>query len=278
MYHCEIGAASLFVLDDGSFPFPAHYFFANVPEEVWRRELATDAQGKIAVGHNYPLIRSGRELILVDTGYGDDTHGGRTGHLLEEFGRTGFRPEQVAAVVNTHAHGDHTGRNTLLASGLRVPAFPNARYYLGRADWHHFAGDDGRVHHFGEQVQALAQRGMLTLVDGALALTPEVSLLPTPGHTPGHLSVVIRSGGQIAICLGDVCHHPLHFSHPDWVSCFDTDPHFTPRTRAWLFRMALDRRALLACPHARAPGLGRLKQTASGVAWVPIERVSASLS
>lgn len=266
-----VGDARLFVLDDGSFPIPARFFFSNVPEAEWRRELVTDAEGKIAVGHNYALIESAGELILVDTGYGDDTHGGRTGHLLDELARSGHRPGQVTAVVNTHAHGDHTSRNTVLRDGFRMPTFPNAHYYLGRADWERFSGREGEVHHFIEQLLPLADREMLALVDGPLDLTPEVSLLPTPGHTSGHMCVVIRSRGQTALCLGDVCHHPLHFAHPGWISCFDTDPAITPQTRAWVFRMALDHEALLLCTHAAAPGLGRLRQTTSGVAWVPAQ-------
>jgi glyoxylase-like metal-dependent hydrolase (beta-lactamase superfamily II) len=278
MHAAAVGAVGLWVLDDGRFPFPARLFFSNVPEQTWRRELATDADGKIPVGHNYPLIESFGKLVLVDTGYGDDTHDGRTGHLLEELARSGHRPDQVTLVVNTHAHGDHTSRNTIHGGGERKPTFPNARYYLGRADWDRFAGPEGAVHHVDEQLRPLAACGVLTLVDGPLALTPEVTLLPTPGHTPGHMSVVIRSHGEMAICLGDVCHHPLHFAHPDWVSCFDTDPGITPRTRSLVFAMALEHDALLLCPHAAAPGLGRLRRTAAGVEWVPVETGSATLS
>jgi glyoxylase-like metal-dependent hydrolase (beta-lactamase superfamily II) len=261
-----VGNLQLLVLDDGSFPFPARYFFSNVPEAVWRSELSTDTDGKIMVGHNAGLIASHGQLILIDTGYGDQAHGGRTGHLLAELGRAGWRREQVTMVVNTHAHGDHTGRNTLSGAAAE-PAFPHARYFLGRGDWERFCGTQGDVHGFGRQLRSLAASGRLTLVDGALQLTPEVSLLPTPGHTPGHMSVLVESGGQLAIYLGDVCHHPLHFSHPDWVSCFDTDPALTPATRAALFRLAAERGALLVCPHAPAPGFGRLRRTVTGYGW-----------
>jgi glyoxylase-like metal-dependent hydrolase (beta-lactamase superfamily II) len=269
MHASALGDVQLVVLDDGSFPFPARYFFSNVPEPTWRKELATDSDGKIPVGHNYGLVKSAGELIVIDTGYGDDTHGGRTGHLLDELAGAGWRRDDVTMVVNTHAHGDHISRNTVPGPGRGKPAFPNARYYLGRADWDRFNGPDGEMHHFGQHLRRLADLGVLTLVDGALQLTPEVSLLPTPGHTPGHMSVLIQSRGQMAIYLGDLCHHPLHFAHPDWVSCFDTDPGLTPATRGWVFRMALAHDALLVCPHAAAPGLGRLRQAGHGVAWFP---------
>jgi glyoxylase-like metal-dependent hydrolase (beta-lactamase superfamily II) len=264
-----VGHLQLITLDDGSFPFPARYFFSNVPEQAWRSELTTDPDGKIEVGHNCGLVASGAELILMDTGYGDQSHDGRSGHLLDELGRAGYRREQVTMVVNTHAHGDHTNRNTLRDGGRDGPAFPNARYFLGRADWERFSGPGGQVHRFDQHLRILFELGKLTLVDGPLQLTPEVSLLPTPGHTPGHMSVLVQSSGEMAIYLGDVCHHPLHFSHPGWVSCFDTDPAITPLTRAWLFRLARDKDALLVCPHAAPPGFGRLVPAGPGVAWAP---------
>lgn len=264
-----IGLLTVCSLDDGSFPFPARYFFSNALDAAWQAELATDAEGKIPVGHNCGLVASGSELVLVDTGYGDQTHDGRTGHLLDELAAAGYRPEQVTMVVNTHAHGDHTNRDTVTTHGHIAPAFPNARYFLGRADWDRFSGPEGQVHRFDQQLRCLLDLGKLTLVDGPLQLTPEMSLLPTPGHTPGHMSVLIQSQGATAIYLGDVCHHPLHFSHPGWVSCFDTHPAVTALTRAWLFRLALEKHALLVCPHAAAPGFGRLVPCAAGVAWTP---------
>jgi glyoxylase-like metal-dependent hydrolase (beta-lactamase superfamily II) len=265
-----VGQILLTVLDDGTLPFPAHLFFHNVPEAVWRRHVDTDAEGKIPVGHNYGLLDTGRELVVVDTGYGDDTHGGKTGHLLEEFERSGYRRDEVGIVILTHGHGDHIKRNTLLQNGKRRPTFPHACYMLARADWEWFEGP-GHVPEFDEQLAPLDRQHLLLRVEGAVQLSPEISLLPTPGHTPGHTSVLIESAGQSALFLGDVCHHPLHFSHPDWVSAFDTHPEITPRTRAWLFALAVERNALLVCPHAPSPGLGRLEKTGSGYAWQALQ-------
>lgn len=264
-----VGDLMFYSLDDGMWRFPAHYYFRNVEEAAWRPYLDLDAAGKILVGHNCGLLQTPQELIVIDTGYGDDTHGGCTGHLLEDFARTGFTPDQVTRVILTHAHGDHIKRNTVMQQGRRRPTFAQARYYLGRADWDLFSGP-GHVPEFDTQLAPLADWEQLALVDGALQLTPEVQLLPTPGHTPGHTSVMITSQWQTALYLGDVCHLPVHFSHPDWTSTFDTDPAITPRTRAWLFDLALARQALLICPHAPSPGAGRLEKTSHGVRWQPL--------
>lgn len=263
-----VGDLQLYSLNDGMWRFPAHYYFRDVEEAAWRPYLELDDAGKILVGHNYGLLQTPQELIAIDTGYGDDTHGGCTGHLLEDFARTGFTPDQVTHVILSHAHGDHIKRNTVVRHGRREPTFAHARYYLGRADWDWFSGP-GHAPEFDTQLVPLAGWGQLTLVDGDLQLTPEVRLLPTPGHTPGHTSVFIESQGQTAIYLGDVCHLPVHFAHPDWASTFDTHPEITPRTRIWLFDLAVARQALLICPHAPAPGAGRLEKTPHGVRWQP---------
>lgn len=266
----SIGRTRLTVLDDGTWRFPAHFFFDNVPDPEWRACIETDAEGKIPVGHNYALVETAQELVVIDTGYGDDTHGGKTGHLLEEFDRTGHRRDEVGMVFLTHGHGDHIKGNTVLRDGRREPAFPRARYHLARADREWFGGP-GHVPEFEEHIATLEQLGRVVLDDGAVRLTPEILLLPTPGHTPGHTTVVIESDGQTAIFLGDVCHHPLHFAHPGWVSAFDTHPEITPHTRAWLFKLAVERDALLVCPHAPSPGVGRLRKTARGYLWQPLQ-------
>lgn len=114
---------------------------------------------------------------------------------------------------------------------------------------------------------ALGAIELTVLDDGVLRLTSHVALLPTPGHTPGHTSVVIESEGRLAIFLGDVCHHTLHFAHPDWLSDFDTHPALVPEMRAKVARLAAERDALLICPHAPPPGIGRLRATREGYVW-----------
>ncbi|SDD51927.1 Glyoxylase, beta-lactamase superfamily II [Massilia sp. PDC64] len=267
MHTLDLGAFRLTSLDDGSFPVAAAVYFANVPDVVRRRELATDLNGCIEVGHNCGLIDTGGERVLVDTGYGDDTHGGRTGRLVDELDRAGIAPDDVTIVVNTHAHGDHAGRNTIHG----VPAFPRARYFLASADWDHFSARADDVHHVARNFGIPAAHGMLTLFDGPLELAPGIHLLPTPGHTPGHTSVLVSLLGRTALCLGDVCHHPLHVAHPDWVSAFDVDAARNVETRRWLFALAYAREAVILCPHAPAPGFGRLRRQGTGYAWVPLQ-------
>jgi glyoxylase-like metal-dependent hydrolase (beta-lactamase superfamily II) len=270
LHELSLGRLQFCVLDDGALPFPAAFFFAKVPESLWRRELETDRDGKIPVGHNYGLLETPDDLVVFDTGYGDDTHAGRTGHLIDELERSGYRREQVTKVVNTHAHGDHIKRNTSILNGRREPTFPNAVYYLARQDWEWFSGP-AHVPEFDEHIRPLDAWGILRLFDAPLRLTREVLLLPTPGHTPGHTTAVMESQGHTLMYWGDLCHLPLHFSHPQWTSAFDTDPAMTPRSRAQLFALALERDALIVCPHAPAPGIGRLRRIDNAVMWRAVQ-------
>jgi hypothetical protein len=128
------------VLNDGTFPFPAAYFFHNVSQATWREHVRADAHGKVPVAHHCALVESDRELMLIDTGYGSDTHDGRTGHVLEQLALAGYRREQVSHVVLTHAHGDQIKGCTFVQEGERHPTFPNACYHLARADWDWFGG------------------------------------------------------------------------------------------------------------------------------------------
>jgi glyoxylase-like metal-dependent hydrolase (beta-lactamase superfamily II) len=252
----RVGRHTLYVLDDGTFPFPAHFFFRNVDEAVWRQHIAVDGAGKIPVGHNFGLLETDGDLIVFDTGYGDDTHGGKSGHL-------------VTVVVLTHAHGDHIKRSTMVEDGRRVPTFARARYLLGRADWEWFSGP-GRAAEFDEQIVTLERAGRLELVEGERELTRGVRLVPTPGHTPGHTSVVIASNGSTAIFLGDLCHLPIHVEHLDWVSTFDTAPDETPTARARMLAFAVERDAVILCPHAPSPGLGHVRKRENGLRWEPL--------
>ena len=137
-------------------------------------------------------------------------------------------------VLCTHLHVDHVGWNTRLVNGKWVPTFPNARYLFGRKEWEHWSSAeaqhrDGDV--MGDSVRPIIDAGLAELVDMNHALTPEVRLEPTPGHTPGHVSVRISSRGEEAVITGDLMHHPLQCAEPDLANNFDVDAAAARRTR-----------------------------------------------
>jgi glyoxylase-like metal-dependent hydrolase (beta-lactamase superfamily II) len=210
------------------------------------------------------LIRSDGRTILVDTGLGPKPADGPDvgwGQLLHDFQAKGVRPDEVDMVVMTHLHRDHVGWN-LRAEGSRyVPTFPNARYWLSVKDWETCHQPDVQPTRFVNAptcVWPLADLGLIEFMQGEHALTRELTALPTPGHTPGHMSILITSHGQRALVLGDAAHSPVQVLEPDWVSRADMDPDLTRRTRRALLDRLEREDIIVAAGHFQAPGFGKI--------------------
>ena len=181
--------------------------------------------------------------------------------FLKDFEASGWRREDVSAVVCTHMHVDHVGWNTMLVDGKWVPTFANARYLLGETEWEHWSSHDGEGDHtaiLADSVRPLFEAGLVDLVGMDHVLTPEVRLVPTPGHTPGHVSVLIESQGKRAYITGDMMHHPCQIAHPEWSSGFDTDQTWSARTRQAFVADAAASDALIIGTHFPAPTAGHI--------------------
>jgi len=163
-------------------------------------------------------------------------------------------------VLCTHLHVDHVGWNTRLVDGQWVPTFANARYVFGRAEYEHWrdhsdAPDRAAV--FNDSVKPIADAGNADLVASDARLTEEITLIPTPGHSPGHLSLHIVSDGEEALLSGDVAHHPCQMAHLDWSSTVDSDPAQSAATRRQLFSRFADRPILVIGGHFDAGQIRR---------------------
>jgi glyoxylase-like metal-dependent hydrolase (beta-lactamase superfamily II) len=189
--------------------------------------------------------------------------------VVEQLLSQGIHPEDITHLVITHAHFDHYAGITTERDGSYIPRFPNARVFLGRADWDH-AGtqealrdpDSLDSHTFG----VLKKQGLLELVDGNLDLTPEVRILAAPGESPGHQIVRVHSQGQTLYCLGDLFHHPVEVEQPAWmVKWADASTNLT--SRQWLIQAALQENALLVPAHIP---VGRVEGTMSKPMWVAL--------
>jgi glyoxylase-like metal-dependent hydrolase (beta-lactamase superfamily II) len=141
--------------------------------------------------------------------------------------------EAVRHVVLTHLHADHAG-GTVRDDGS--PTFPNARYHAHPDDWDHFAipdpDDTDRPYDAREVLERLATDGILSLEPDDHEVSPGVRVVHTPGHTPGHRSVVLEDGGDSLLLTGDLLHMPIQVAHPDWLSSHDVDPATGSRSRA----------------------------------------------
>ncbi|MCX6049307.1 MAG: MBL fold metallo-hydrolase [Chloroflexi bacterium] len=176
------------------------------------------------------------------------------------------RPADIQQVIITHAHGDHFNALTELRDGEYLAAFPNARHYLGRADWDAMQKalqdpDSLESHTFG----VLHKQNLLELVDQPLDLGHGVQIIPAPGESPGHQVVRIHSEGQTLYCVGDLYHFIAEVEQPTWAVKW-TNATANQRSRATFNETALKENALLIATHIHE--IGRLQRTNSGETWV----------
>lgn len=219
--------------------------------------------GKLILPVQSYVVQTPDHTILIDTCVGC----GKTSGLpdwndrdddtwLRNLRTAGFTPEDIDFVFCTHLHTDHSGWNTRLLDGRWVPTFPNAKYILSKTEVDAFAAKDAPSYH--ENVLPILEAGQAQLVETDFALNDRVTLIPTPGHTTGHVCVQIKSGGQTAIMIGDVIHSPIQLAHPDWSMVFDDDMDMAAATRIKLFDGLCDTDTLVLTAHLPSPSAGRI--------------------
>lgn len=278
----RLGNLFLRVLTDGRYFQDAGAVFGIVPKVMWERlGIELNERHQMALGLNSLLLSSQGKTILIETGVGEKERPRaqstplEQGNLLDELRAAGVAPEDVDVVINTHLHADHCGWNTRRgADGEYVPTFPRARYLIQRGEWEAATHPNERTRatYLAENMQPLLDAGRVELVDGETRVTDEVTIIPTHGHTADHASVVLASGGETAIYIGDMVQHPAQLERAAWVSSFDTYPLEAMETKKAVVARAIDERQLVVAVHCDFPGLGYMTETADGKRrWTPIE-------
>ncbi len=234
----------------------------------WLHPHFVTEDGALKLSIHALLVRAPGVNLLVDTCVGNDKPraliGGQTlqTEFLQSLEAVGCPRESVDTVVCTHLHVDHVGWNTMLQNGEWVPTFPNARYLIGRREYEHWCreGDDDQQAILGDSVQPVFDHGLATLVEMNHRISDEIRLTPTPGHTPGHVSVLIESKGERAMITGDMLHHPCQFAHPHWSPAFDSDPVAGAHMRRAVMEGVADAPVLVIGTHFAAPTAGHVRR------------------
>ncbi|MBV9996260.1 MAG: MBL fold metallo-hydrolase [Caulobacteraceae bacterium] len=223
--------------------------------------------GSIRLSIHALLVEAPGLRLVVDTCLGNDKPRKLMPEplatdFLRQLESAGWKREAVDAVVCTHLHVDHVGWNTMLENGKWVPTFPKARYLIGRRELEHWTaeGNEEQQQILADSVRPIFDAGLAELVDPDYRISPEVRLIPTAGHTPGHVSVMIESQGERAVITGDMSHHPCQMVHPDWCPEVDCDPAAATAMRRRMFAEWADQPILVIGTHYAGPTAGHVRR------------------
>jgi glyoxylase-like metal-dependent hydrolase (beta-lactamase superfamily II) len=270
-----LGDVTVTAINDGSIALPVEL---TVPEQVWRQEIDVDVEGKTPLDTHVLLVQTGRSTILIDAGLDAPGSSGEQ-HFLEEWpglrrtpgvvaglAGVGIKPQEVSHVLLTHVHFDHVVGLATERDGRLVPRYPNARAVLGRADWENppegHLGPEQRA-----RIGAVAEAGLLDLLDGEQEIVPGVTMIPAPGESPGHSIIRISSNRETLYAVGDLFHFASEVAHTDWMVPW-ADPEQMAASRRKLLDDAVATDALVVFSHENFPPWGRIvPNEGSGFHW-----------
>lgn len=260
MKRTSVGDVEITALVDTIEAYPASTVYPKADLAQYARHL--DAEGRVPLNFGSFLVRDGATVLLVDTGWGPE-HNGR---LLAELAEANVKPAQVTHILFTHLHGDHTGWNFDRASDKVL--FPEARFLVPKLDWDHYMANPNDS--FERDMKPLEALGVMELVEGECSISSALTAIPTPGHTPGHTSVVVTSGDQRGFILGDVVISALDAEDPEIDSVFDWDSGIARETRKKTVERLIADGSLVGASHLPAPGLGRFVREGGRQWWAPL--------
>jgi glyoxylase-like metal-dependent hydrolase (beta-lactamase superfamily II) len=274
-----IGSVRVAVLSDGVPMRDLGNFFLGIDREVWGKELGlADPNELLPFNFGAFLVQDGQRNILIDSGMGpgvfDEGTPGKDG-LLDRLAELDVRGADVDLLFHTHLHRDHVGWSVTGEPGQEVEHFPNATVVVSQREidyWFHPAviGTERGQTAFRGLSRAM-DAGRVVTFDGEYEVTPGLTTIPTPGHTPGHNSVMITSQDEHLLILGDLTHHKSMLEHHDWVAGVDVDPSETTRSRKKICEVALEHDALVTAPHFDIPTLGRIRRVDEGYRFEEID-------
>jgi glyoxylase-like metal-dependent hydrolase (beta-lactamase superfamily II) len=245
----------------------------------WLSPHFMDAAGNLIMSVHALVVDTGERRIIVDTCIGNDKERNipawshLQGSFLEDLAAAGYPRETIDTVMCTHLHVDHVGWNTMVVDGAWVPTFANARYLVARDEWAYWDANEDEAGYgpvLADSVRPVIDAGLVDFVEPTFELCEGIRLEPTPGHTPGHVSVRISSRGEEALITGDSIHHPVQMTRTDWCSSADYDRAQGQRTREDLLARYAESDVLVIGTHFATPTAGRVRRRAGGGYWLDV--------
>lgn len=242
----------------------------ELPRIPWLYPTYVDESGNINAISQCFLFSIANRVIVVDTCLGNGKErsdlpqwGNLQTDFLSAFSSTGFDPDHVTDVLCTHMHADHVGWNTKLIDGVWMPTFRRARHYFSRAEYEYMTTPDStatadNLRAYDDSVKPIIEAGLAVFVETDAELGDGISLVPTPGHTIGHVSVCIAANGGELFITGDAVHHPCQIARAHWSTLIDYDRAQAEASRRHLLSRASGPSAFLAGTHFALPSIGRI--------------------
>jgi glyoxylase-like metal-dependent hydrolase (beta-lactamase superfamily II) len=249
------------------------------PETVlqypWLQPDFATPEGQMIINFQCFVMRTPEHRIMLDTCIGADRQRefdiftNMQTSFLDDLAHAGFAPATIDFVLCTHLHFDHVGWNTHLVNGEWVPTFPNARYLFGRKEYEHWKMLEETkgyhdLNHMYDAVLPVVEAGLVELIEPDHDICPEIRLRPTPGHTPGHVSIEVSSNGERAIVTGDMMHHPIQLERPADFGRFDMDQAKASETRQALVADMANSDVLVIGSHFADPTGGYVVRDGGG--------------
>ncbi|HVX78192.1 MAG TPA: MBL fold metallo-hydrolase [Bradyrhizobium sp.] len=235
---------------------------------------AIDDSGVFMLCFQSYIVETPHHTILVDSCIGNDKprptrpkwHLKTDDDYMRALATAGFSVGDIDFVMCTHLHPDHVGWNTRMEGGRWVPTFPNARYVFGRPEFDHWTEQNARaeVPAFADSVLPVVDAGKAEIVHNDYGIGDHVRLLPTPGHTPGHVAFTLGRGRDEAVISGDLMHTPLQTRYPELSARFDADPKQAAMSRRLFLERYCDAATLCCTAHFPSPSAGRIRRRGNG--------------
>ena len=245
----------------------------------WMQPHFMDDAGNLIMSIHALVIDTGDARIVVDTCIGNDKERNIPSwtnlqtDFLSDLEGAGYPRESIDMVMCTHLHVDHVGWNTMLVDGRWVPTFPNARYLMAEKEWNYWSTHEEEESYgpvLQDSVRPIVDLGLAEFVSDDYQLCAEVNLVSTPGHTPGHVSVLIQSNDDRALITGDCIHHPVQMTRTEWCSSADYDQEQGRETREGLLQNYVDSDVLIIGTHFATPTAGYIKSLEGGGYWLDV--------
>ena len=271
----QIGDLDVRVLSDGDARAPGTMYFPGTTAEQWEpHKRWLDHSGNVVFPFTCFLVRTGDQTVLIDTGLGPVNMFGFTGGaLVGELAKESVQPDDIDLVFVTHLHVDHCGNVAIAEGEAPRPTFPNATYRWTTSDHEHFSGERS----FGTPDQKAYLRAMFEAVEGRFeaaddgaSIAPGITVIGTPGHTPGHAGVILSSGGQRAFVLGDAISCPVQLEETEWSGMGDMDKELARRSQEAVVRELEGTDDLMTAAHFPGLTFGRVLRGEGKRYWEPL--------